>query len=84
MILQEIENRFAPFLEKNLPANPLKCEYFLPLIPNQLIAEGKGRVLVLPTQEKWYGVTYHEDMPMVRTAIQKMKDAGLYPADLWK
>lgn len=83
-ILKEIENRFAPFLVKNLPLNPLKCEYFLPLIPNQLIEEGKGQVRVLPTQEKWYGVTYHDDMPMVQSSIQKMKDQGLYPAELWK
>jgi len=83
VILDEIQGRFAPFLAENLPKNPLKCEYFLPLIPNQLIEEGKGSVQVLPTQAKWHGVTYHEDMPHVRAAIQAMKDQGLYPANLW-
>lgn len=83
-ILQEIEGRFAGFLSENLPKNPLKCEYFLPLIPNQLIAEGKGRVQVLPTQEKWYGVTYHDDMPHVKQSIAHMKTAGLYPDALWR
>ena len=84
VILSEIENRFAPFLSENLEKNPLKCEYFLPLIPNQLIQEGKGTVKVLPTAEKWHGVTYHDDMPKVKAAIQAMKDQGQYPDNLWE
>ena len=82
-ILPEIEGRFAGFLRENLPVNPLKCEYFLPLIPNQLIREGKARVRVLPCPEKWYGVTYQADMPAVQAAIQAMKDSGVYPQELW-
>ena len=82
-ILKEIEGRFASFLAENLPNNPLKCEYFLPLIPNQLIAEGKAKVRVLPCPEKWYGVTYQPDMPQVQAAIQAMKEQGVYPAALW-
>ena len=83
-ILPEIEGRFAGFLRENLPLNPLKCEYFLPIIPNQLIGEGKARVRVLHCPEKWYGVTYQPDMPAVQAAIQAMKDRGVYPQDLWK
>ena len=83
-ILREILARFPTFLRENLPKDPLKCEYFLPLIPNQLIAEGKGTVRVLPTQEKWHGITYHDDMPRVQASIQAMKDAGLYPEHLWQ
>lgn len=83
-ILDEIENRFAAYLDANLPVNPLKCEYFLPLIPNALIQEGKGTVKVLDTHEKWYGVTYKEDMPRVQAAIARMKEQGVYPAELWR
>lgn len=82
-ILDEIEARFAAFLTENLPKNPLKCEYFLPLIPNQLIAERKARVRVLPCTEKWYGVTYQPDMPQVQAAIAQMKKNGVYPYSLW-
>ena len=39
---------------------------------------------VLPTHEKWFGVTYHEDMPKVRQAIARMKENGQYPDELWK
>jgi len=83
-LLAEVEARFAGFLRENLPAAPLTCEYFLPSVPNQLIAEGKASVAVLPTHEKWYGVTYREDMPRVRAAIAAMKDGGLYPGRLWR
>lgn len=83
-IMTEIEGRFPDYLRENLPRNPLKCEYFLPLIPNQLIEEGKATVEVLPTHEKWFGVTYHEDMPKVQQAIQQMKENGLYPENLWQ
>ena len=80
-ILDEIANRFAAYLDANLPVNPLKCEYFLPLIPNALIHEGKGTVKVLRTHEKWYGVTYKEDMPRVQDAIARMKEQGVYPTE---
>ena len=83
-ILGEIEGRFAAFLRENLPVNPLKCEYFLPLIPNQLIREGKARVRVVPTHEKWYGITYHQDMPLVKAAIARMKQNRQYPDALWE
>ena len=82
-ILAEIEGRFAAFLRENLPKNPLKCEYFLPLIPNQLIAEGKAKVRVLPCPEKWYGITYQPDMPQLQAAIADMKRRGIYPDSLW-
>lgn len=83
-IFGEIERRFSAFLDANLPANPLKCEYFLPLIPNQLISEGAATVRVLETDEKWYGVTYREDMPIIQAAIAQMKKEGVYPINLWR
>jgi NDP-sugar pyrophosphorylase family protein len=82
-ILAEIETRFEAYLRANLPINPLKCEYFLPLIPNQLIQEGVASVNVLTTQEKWYGVTYRHDMRRVRAAIIEMKQNGMYADHLW-
>ena len=83
-MLQEIENRFAPWLECSLPVNPLKCEYFLPLIPNQLLMEEKATIHVLPTEEKWYGVTYANDMPRVQAALLQMRQNGWYPKQLWR
>lgn len=80
---QEIESRFAAFLTENLPVNPLKCEYFLPSIPNQLIKEGTGSVKVLRTGAKWHGVTYHDDLALLQNTLKGLKEAGLYPDKLW-
>lgn len=83
-ILKELEERFVPFLNENLPANPAKCEYFLPFVVDELIKEGKAEVTVLRSVDHWYGVTYKEDKEMVVKAIQGMKDSGLYPKKLWE
>ena len=83
-MLEEMEARFPAWLEENVAKNPLKCEYFLPLIPNLLIQEGKGSVRVLNTAERWYGVTYHADLEKVQAAIEQMRISGQYPRKLWK
>lgn len=83
-VMEEIDRRFAPWLDETLPVNPLKGEYFLPLIPNALIHEGKGSVRVLSTHEKWYGVTYHDDMPKLQAALAGMRTDGVYPEGLWR
>lgn len=83
-ILKELKDRFAKFLDENLEANPLKCEYFLPFVVDELLGEGKATVEVLKSLDKWYGVTYKEDKPVVVAAIQALKDSGLYPEKLWE
>lgn len=84
MMLKELERRFPAFLDKNLPANPLKCEYFLPFVANEQLSEGLATVRVLDCNETWYGMTYREDLPSVKAAIAAMKQKGLYPDKLWK
>lgn len=83
-MMPEIRDRFADFLAKNLTKNPLKCEYFLPFVVDELIQEKKAEVTVLKSKDRWYGVTYKEDKPTVVKAIQSLKDQGLYPQKLWE
>lgn len=83
-IFRELDSRFSAFLEDNLPANPLKCEYFLPSVVDSLLKEHKAQVQVLTSQDNWYGVTYREDKEQVMKAIQAMKEQGLYPETLWE
>ena len=83
-ILHELKARFPEFLNKNLTENPMKCEYFLPFVVDELLQEKRATVKVLKSEDKWYGVTYKEDKPMVMDAVQKMKDQGLYPQKLWE
>ena len=64
--------------------NPLKGEYFLPSVVSALIGEGKARVKVLKSTDRWYGVTYQADKPVVVAAIAEKTAAGLYPDNLWE
>ncbi|MBP3684422.1 MAG: NTP transferase domain-containing protein [Oscillospiraceae bacterium] len=82
--LEEINDRFAAYLDENLPKNPMKCEYFLPLPISQLISEKKASVKVLSSADRWYGVTYAADKPVVVAALKGMTDEGKYPDGLWK
>ena len=83
-ILKEIKDGFPAFLEKGIKENPMKCEYFLPSVVSHLVEADQASVAVLKSADKWYGVTYKEDKPVVMAAIQKMKEDGLYPMHLWE
>ena len=81
--LAETEAQFAAFLDKALVENPLKGEYFLPLVIENLLKSGKATVKVLTSADKWYGVTYAADKPMVVAALRGMTEEGKYPDGLW-
>lgn len=81
-MLDELEKRFPAWLDENLPVNPLKCEYFLPLVANALIQEHEGTIRVLNCRETWHGITYREDMDSVVHYIAALREKGVYPATL--
>ena len=81
--VDEGEARFPEFLDRILAENPEKGEFYLPLLVSRLIGEGKAQVQVLPSEDKWYGVTYREDKPGVVAALTDMTARGLYPENLW-
>ncbi len=82
-VLEAFPRMFEDFLKNDVPRNPMKAEFYLPNVPKALIAGGRGRVRLLKTDERWYGMTYREDAEKVRGAIRAMKDAGVYPEKLW-
>jgi len=82
-LMDELEKRFISFLDKELPKNPEKAEYFLPFVVDELLQEKKATAKVLPTPDVWHGVTYKEDKPQVMAAIGELKAKGLYPDVLW-
>ena len=81
-MMDELTKRFPAWLDENLPANPMKCEYFLPFVANALIKAGEGRVKVLNCRETWYGVTYKEDLGKFEEAMAGMRRKGIYPESL--
>ena len=82
-MLQELDARFAAFLDNAMVSNPLKGEYFLPSVVNDQLKANTATVRVLPCEETWYGVTYREDLDSVKAAIANMKKQGIYEENLW-
>ena len=62
----------------------MKCEYFLPMLVDQLLKEGKAEVKVLHSADQWFGVTYAADKQSVVAALRTLTDQGAYPVGLWK
>ena len=83
-ILTEIKEGFTAFLDEGLVKNPMKCEYFLPTVVSNLLEADRATVKVLKSADKWYGITYKEDKPVVVAALQQMKEDGIYPEHLWE
>lgn len=83
-MMKELEKRFPAFLDRAMAENPLKSEYFLPFVVDELIREKKATVRVLLSHEKWHGVTYKEDKATVMDALAVLKKEGRYPFDLWE
>ena len=83
--LEELDARFPAFLEQEVPGNPMKCEFYLPKAVAALLSENKATVKVLHSADRWFGVTYAADKPMVVAALKALTEEGKYPADgLWK
>ena len=82
-IMKELDERFPAFLDKALKENPLKGEYLIPRTVGDLVNEGKATVKILPSEDKWFGVTYHEDKEAFVKAINEKIEEGIYPRDLW-
>ncbi|MCX6562090.1 MAG: nucleotidyltransferase [Candidatus Aminicenantes bacterium] len=73
---------FEAFLKDR--GNDLKSELYIPLVVNKLVKNGQASVKVLPSADKWFGVTYREDKPRVMAEIARLVAAGKYPTPLWR
>ena len=80
-IFPELEKGFSTFLREKIEIP--KSEYLLPEEVGMLVRNKKATVKVIPTAEKWFGVTYPEDKPLVQKAIGILVDDGVYPKMLW-
>jgi len=81
--MQQLWDRFPAFWQNAMENNPLKGEYFLPFVVNDVLQAQQGTARLLHTDSKWYGVTYQEDLPGVKVAIASMTENGEYPEKLW-
>ncbi|MGM9829066.1 MAG: nucleotidyltransferase, partial [Muribaculaceae bacterium] len=77
------EEYFKQFLADPKNQENLKSEFFIPLMVDALIKQGKATCEVLPTTSKWFGVTYPEDRPGVVAKLAKLHEDGQYPDQMF-
>jgi len=76
-----IEKIFREFLAKS--GQDIKSEFFIPIIGDRFIHEGRGQIKIIPTAASWFGVTYKEDAPSVQQSINQLVKSGAYPNKLY-
>ena len=72
-ILDELKAEFPQFLKKGLTENPMKCEYFLPAVVSNLLEADRATAAVLPSEDKWYGVTYNSSFDLLKNINNLVK-----------
>ena len=80
-LFTELEDRFVKF--RAARGTEMKSEWYIPFVVDELIKEGKADCKVLPTDSRWFGVTYREDKPFVVSEIAKLVASGEYPSKLF-
>ena len=80
-IFEEAENLFKEFLLTE--GHELKSEFYIPRLVNELIKTGKAKTKLLQSESQWFGVTYREDLPMVKERLRCLISEGEYPSALW-
>ncbi len=80
--IDELDAGFTEFL-KSVPEGNVKKEYLLPGVVDELIQKKAATVKILPTEDKWFGVTYKEDKEAVVNAFKELIANGVYKEDLW-
>jgi len=79
-VFQYLEKKFGDFL-KNMK-DPLKDEFLLPEIFNEMISKGEMNFKAMQSDGEWFGVTYREDADYVRKRLKELTDSGVYPENL--
>lgn len=81
LLFKEMERRFVAWLDANI--TNIKAEWYIPLFVDELIKAGEVTVKVLPTDSRWFGVTYKDDKEKVIKEIQALIAQGAYPEKLF-
>jgi len=76
-----LSSMFDTFLSQHM--NEAKSEFYIPSVADEFIKTGQGKIKAVTTSEKWFGVTYKEDKPIVQACINSLVQNNCYPAALW-
>ena len=77
------EEYFEKYLEKNKD-NLEKAEYVLPEMIGEFLEEDIAEITILPTNDKWIGITYKEDLAPAQEEFRKMLENKDYPENIWQ
>lgn len=78
-----LKSGFEKFFQTAVKKNPLKAEYLLPDVIGTLLKERLCSVKVLPTESKWFGMTYKNDKNGVAEHLRELINDGVYRLDLY-
>jgi dTDP-glucose pyrophosphorylase len=79
-VFQDLHAGFARFVAR---ADIERDEYPLPVAIQDVLTAGERCVRTLAPRSRWFGITYHDDLPGVRSALARLVAAGEYPERLW-
>ena len=80
-IFPALKEYFEDFL-RNKAGDNIKAECLLPVMVDEQMKAGKLEVSVLQSADKWFGMTYQEDRPVVAEELKKLHEKGDYPESL--
>ena len=80
-IFDRITRDLKSFIEAG--ENLERGEIYLPFVIQAMLQENETEVTVIPSESKWFGVTYLDDKEMAMTKLQEMTRAGGYQHPLW-
>ena len=80
-LFDHMHEMFVEFLKER--GQEMKSEFFIPLVADTLIKQGKAEVKVMTSQDEWFGITYREDKPAVIESIKELVAQGVYPNKLF-
>jgi len=81
-MFDELERLFADFLDAR--GQEIKSEFYIPSAADQLIREKKMCCRMLISPDRWFGVTYQEDRPVVTDGLRTLICSGRYPEQLFQ
>lgn len=80
-VFDHLQQQFSQYLKEHGDEN--KCEFYIPTVVDRLVQNGRKKVKILTTNDKWFGVTYHQDKAIAQSCIRKLIEQNIYPENLW-
>ncbi len=80
-VFDHIENDLRIFLENE--ENIASGEVYIPFVIQKMLEQNEAAVDVIPSDSKWFGITYADDKEKAMQELKEMTDSGEYTTPLW-